>query len=125
MDLNTLRQMNFVLTFGAKAVERWVEKTDIKNIIYANNVEVAFKMIQLGRADLFVGTEVYTSIISGNPEFSDIKVISQPLFSVPLYMVLSKKNIDLEPAITAAIKELAESGRTSKIFGIHDESPTN
>jgi len=117
-NIEVLKQYSLVTTKGNKAVEDWIETNKISNIFYVDNIETAFRMLELKRADYYIGPFVYHRVLEMNSEFSEIKVITPPIFILYTYIVLNIKHNELEPAISAAIKELAECGRTAQIFGV-------
>lgn len=49
-------------------------------------------------------------------EFSDIQMLETPVFKLPLYLVFNSRFRELVPAVSAAMKELSDSGRTAEIF---------
>jgi polar amino acid transport system substrate-binding protein len=117
-NIESFKKLSLVTTRSNFAVNDWIEKNQLYDIIYVDSIEIALRMIEMNRADYYVGPYVYLKVLGLNPEFSGIKVISPPVFILLTYIVLNNKYKDLEPAISAAMKQMVESGRTAEIFGV-------
>jgi len=112
-NIETFRNKSLVISRGNKVVAQWVESNNLKVDSIAGDAHKAFGMIDLDRVDYSIQAEILKVEILDHPY---IKVLPQPLFKTPFYLVLNVKHKDLEPIITSAIKDMAESGRTAKIF---------
>lgn len=115
-DVDKLMKYKIVINRGNRLMEHWVKENNITNVINTKDAYTAFLLIALDRADYFLGPATYVSYIEDNISFREIKRLDPPLMLIPIYLVINSKHKSLEPAISTAIKKMAETGRTEDIL---------
>ena len=68
-----------------------------------------FGLLKIGRVDVVIALRRETErFLAANPKFSDVKALSPPLFSAPMYHFLNKKHRDLIPRIALVMQRLID-----------------
>ena len=74
-----------------------------------------FRILEAGRVDLAVSSRLTGLSISGKLGFTEIRPLSPPLSTFPVFHYLHRKNADLLPRITAVLEEMESRGRFDEI----------
>lgn len=117
-DIEQLKGLKLATSMGNRAIEEWVTENGIERVTYTPDSETALKMVSIGRADYYLGSAIFKNIVEKDPSLASVKILTHPVIAVPSFIVLNSKHRNLEPAISAAIKEMDESGRTGELFGL-------
>ena len=76
-----------------------------------------FSLLQIGRVDVVIVLQREAErFLGANPKFSEVKALSPPLFSVPMYHFLNKRNQDLIPKITLVMQRLVADKVLEKLY---------
>jgi len=76
-----------------------------------------FSLLQIGRVDVaIVLRREAERFLAANPKYSDVKALSPPLFSVPMYHFLNKRHQNLIPKIAPVMQRLIEDKVLEKLY---------
>jgi len=76
-----------------------------------------FRLLQIGRVDVVILLRREAErFLAANPEFSEVKALSPPLFSVPMYHFLNKQHQDLVPRIAPVMQRLIDDKVLEKLY---------
>ena len=72
-----------------------------------DSYKALFSLLKIGRVDVVIVLRREAErFLAANPEFSQVKALSPPLFSVPMYHFLSKRHQNLIPRIAPVMQRL-------------------
>jgi polar amino acid transport system substrate-binding protein len=74
-------------------------------------------ILRIGRVDVVIALRRETErFLAANPRFSDVKALSPPLFSVPMYHFLNKRHHDLIPRIVPIMQRLIDDKVLEQLY---------
>ena len=114
-DTDSLRKLRIVARRGLLFVEKFFEGSDV---IYVDTLKSGFLFIHKGRADIFVtdGFSLLPLLESFNPGDLDIKRLTPPIATTPLYTFFHKSKADIARKFEAALIETKKEGTYFKIL---------
>lgn len=111
-----LKGLRFVFERGSVVKVRFMNEHGLDYILVDSSFQ-AFKMIAVGRADVYVGAEDTARILNGDSfKGSEIKQVLPALFEYDTYIFLSEENKWLVEDFERAIGEFISSGRVEEMF---------
>lgn len=111
-DWESIRPFKIGLRIGAKYAEYGTADMDF---VKAASNELVFRMLDRGRVDVAISTELEGSLTIQKLELEGISLMEPPLVTLDLFHFLHKKHILLVPLITNALEAMAREGRIQKI----------
>lgn len=82
-----------------------------------NNYKSLFSVLKIGRVDIALAMKRETTrFLKDNKGYESIKMLTPPLYSLPLYHILNKKHEELIPKITPIMKRLMAEGVLKRLY---------
>jgi polar amino acid transport system substrate-binding protein len=82
-----------------------------------NDSKALFSVLQVGRIDIALAMRRETErFFKQSPGFEDIKALSPPIYSLPLYHFLNAKHEALIPKVTPIMERLFAEGLLTKLY---------
>lgn len=106
-----LKKYKVAIVSGVAHAEAAV--ADVPDVQKAPNYESLYKMLEAGRVDVVVDTGINGTVLIRKLKLD--LVPAGELVRLDLYSVLTAKNKDLAPKLSATIKSLKDSGELSKM----------
>jgi polar amino acid transport system substrate-binding protein len=76
-----------------------------------------FSLLKIGRVDVVIALRRETErFLAANPKFGEVKALSPPLFSVPMYHFLNKRHQNLIPKIVPIMQRLIEDKVLERLY---------
>ena len=82
-----------------------------------DSYKALFSLLKIGRVDVVIALKRETErFLAANPKFSEVKALSPPLFSVPMYNFLNKRHHELIPRIVPVMQRLIDDKVLERLY---------
>lgn len=117
-ELADIKDRKFISVTGLKATNALLDTAGINSQQQVKDVEIALKMISVGRADAVLIPDIFAQTALNSKELTGFKIIQNPtvVSQVDAYIWLSPKKSALSEKLVAAIRQLKNSGELAKIY---------
>lgn len=108
----SLKPYRIVARRGIKYAEK---NTENMNREFTDSYKQAFKLVDLGRADICISSKINGILNIKNLNLKNINALEPPIQKFNLYHYIHKKNIRILPKIDSSLRGMHEDGLIEKI----------
>ena len=113
--METYKDKELVIVQGTKAVESWIDRTNIENVTTVKDFFTVLEMIKLGRGDYTIGSKQFFPYLE-KAEYSDFRILEPPIEQLTVHFILRKNLEDLMAVIDNALFEMEAEGLLDLYF---------
>ncbi|MGL1893067.1 MAG: transporter substrate-binding domain-containing protein [Spirochaetaceae bacterium] len=113
---HSLKQYTIGVRRGIATTDNGTEGMDTQKV---NSNEQLFSMLKYNRVDVVVLSKINAVKVLRNFLDLDVKLLNKPVQVIPVYHYLHKKNRDIIPTLTAAMKQMEDEGIIKQILEKH------
>ncbi len=112
---DSLKPYNVGIVTGWKILE--ANLAGAKSVIKVKNSNILFNLLNTEKVDIIVYDRMQGKALLNELKYADIRIMKPPLAVKDMYLYMHKKNKELVPLLTDAIRGMKRDGSYGKIAG--------
>jgi polar amino acid transport system substrate-binding protein len=113
-DFSSLAPLNVAYIHGWKIFEDHVKKT--KSMARVKNAQQLFQLLDAGRADVALMTEIGGYAVIGEMKLEGIRFIKPPLAVMPNYLYLNRRHQKLASGFAGTLRTMKKDGTYDRLY---------